>query len=345
MGIERVEAGCDEGWVRECYEIFCAAQAVDDPEGPPMGRAVFEGWMRWGWASDPRETWVLVGGAGLAGGDGDGEGVDGFYIIELPSRDNLHVGNLNIVVRQDRLRRGSGTTLLRHAAGRALADGRGLLIGYVWPGSAGEGFVRSLSATPGLAEIRRVLDLTMVPADRFSGLRVAAEAAADGYSLVSWTSPTPEEYLDQVAAINAAIADAPHDQSWQAPRWDAARVRDSDRRIELQRLRAYTVAARHEASGELAGFTEVEVSAEQPGWAFQGLTAVMRAHRGHRLGMLVKTAMHELLAEAEPQLKRIVTGNAETNDHMIAINDALGYQVFGPTVRSWQLPTADAARA
>src|ERR1700691_96895 len=58
MGIERVEAGCDEGWVRECYEIFCAAQAVDDPEGPPMGRAVFEGWMRWGWASDPRETWV-----------------------------------------------------------------------------------------------------------------------------------------------------------------------------------------------------------------------------------------------------------------------------------------------
>jgi hypothetical protein len=38
-------------------------------------------------------------------------------------------------------------------------------------------------------------------------------------------------------------------------------------------------------------------------------------------------------------------GNAETNDHMIAINDALGYQVFGPRVRSWQLPAADAARA
>lgn len=83
MGIERVEAGCDEGWVRECYEIFCAAQAVDDPEGPPMGRAVFEGWMRWGWASDPRETWVLVGGAGRdwRAGTGTGRGLTGSTLL------------------------------------------------------------------------------------------------------------------------------------------------------------------------------------------------------------------------------------------------------------------------
>ena len=31
-------------------------------------------------------------------------------------------------------------------------------------------------------------------------------------------------------------------------------------------------------------------------------TAVVRAHRGHRLGLLVKTAMLDLLAAAEPQL-------------------------------------------
>jgi hypothetical protein len=50
--------------------------------------------------------------------------------------------------------------------------------------------------------------------------------------------------------------------------------------------------------------------------------------------------MHELLAEAEPQVKRVVTGNSETNDHMVAINEALGYQILGPTVRFWELPAA-----
>jgi GNAT superfamily N-acetyltransferase len=331
-GIERLDFDGDAGRVRECYEIFGAVQAADDPDGPPIGRKMFEGWLKWDWSGDPREVWVL---AGEAGGR-----VDGFSVIQLPSRDNQHLGFVQITVRQDRRRRGLGTALLRHAAGRAVADGREVLSGYTQQDSAGEAFARSLGATTGGAEIRRVLDLTTVPADRFSRLRAAAEAASAGYSLTSWTPPTPEEYLDQVAAINAAIADAPHDPSWQPPHWDAARVRDTEDRIRRQRTRAYTVAARHDASAELAGFTQVEVSPEEPDWAFQGLTAVIRAHRGHRLGMLLKTAIHELLAEAEPQLKRVVTGNSETNDHMIAINEALGYQILGPTVRFWELPAA-----
>ena len=65
-----------------------------------------------------------------------------------------------------------------------------------------------------------------------------------------------------------------------------------------------------------------------------------RAHRGHRLGLLVKVAMLEMLAGHEPRLERIVTGNADANEHMIAINTELGYQVLDHWL-SWELAVAD----
>ena len=113
--------------------------------------------------------------------------------------------------------------------------------------------------------------------------------------------------------------------------------------LRLQGVRAYTVAARHDASGELGGLTQVEVGSERPEWAFQALTAVSRAHRGHRLGLRLKLAMLELLARQEPQVTHLLTGNAETNKHMISINSELGYYVLGKPARSWELPAAQVA--
>jgi hypothetical protein len=65
-----------------------------------------------------------------------------------------------------------------------------------------------------------------------------------------------------------------------------------------------------------------------PEWGFQELTAVARPHRGHRLGLRLKLAMLDRLALQEPQLTRIMTGNTAGNDHMIAINEQLGFRVL-----------------
>jgi hypothetical protein len=53
------------------------------------------------------------------------------------------------------------------------------------------------------------------------------------------------------------------------------------------------------------------------------------AHRGHRLGVLLKTDMNLWLREVQPKLSTIDTWNAESNDHMIAVNDAIGYRIMG----------------
>jgi RimJ/RimL family protein N-acetyltransferase len=102
----------------------------------------------------------------------------------------------------------------------------------------------------------------------------------------------------------------------------------------------YAVAARHEDTGELAGLTEVSVDPADPGWGFQVFTVVRREHRGHRLGLLLKIAMMELLATTEPQLERIVTWNGQSNEHMIAVNEAMGYTVFGPPATGFRLDVA-----
>jgi GNAT superfamily N-acetyltransferase len=331
MRIERFTPDGDPAWVRACHDILVAAMAADDPGFPPMSRRVFDGWLKTGWTGDPRETWLACGPDGS---------VAGWYLLALPDRDNRHLGIVELAVDPARRRQGFGTALLRHAAEQARADGRRSLMGYAVQGSAGEAFARSHGATAGLAEIHRRLDLAAVPAGLVAGLHASAQEAAAGYTLVYWTPPTPEEYLDPVAAIERALFDAPREASWEQPAWDAERVRATDRRRQLQKLRAYTVAARHDATGDLAGFTQVEVASDDPDWAFQGLTAVVGVHRGHRLGLLVKLAMMERLGAAEPQLRWILTGNAETNEHMIAINEALGYERFGRPVVSFEIPAA-----
>jgi GNAT superfamily N-acetyltransferase len=53
-------------------------------------------------------------------------------------------------------------------------------------------------------------------------------------------------------------------------------------------------------------------------------TTVVASHRGHRLGVRLKTAMLQWLREAEPGLTIIDTWNAVSNIHMIAVNDAIG---------------------
>ena len=60
-------------------------------------------------------------------------------------------------------------------------------------------------------------------------------------------------------------------------------------------MRLHHVVARHRETGELGGHTVVVVEEERPHRAHQHDTTVARAHRGHRLGLVLKGSMMELL--------------------------------------------------
>ena len=332
MKIEQVGLGpADTGQIRACFEVSLAAERVDEPEGPWFTERPFTGWLTVGWDGNPREAWLAT----------DQGSAVGWYRLELPVRENEDQAYLNLVVHPAGRRRGLGRALLQHAAGRAAANGRTVLNGAARDGSPGEAFARAAGAKPGLVEVQRVLDIGKLEQGKLAGLRGPAERAAAGYSLVSWVGPVPEEYIEQTAAVYNGMADAPRDAEISHEEWDAQRVRERVNALRPQYgMRDYTVAARHEDTGELAGLTEVSVDPADPGWGFQVFTVVRREHRGHRLGLLLKIAMMELLATTEPQLERIMTWNGQSNEHMIAVNEAMGYTVFGPPVTGFRLDVA-----
>jgi GNAT superfamily N-acetyltransferase len=330
MRIKQVDLA-DADTIRACFEVHLAAQRADEPDGPFFTERPFRGWLTVGWGGDPREVWLAPGRAG---------GAAGWYRLELPERENRGRGYLELVVHPEERRRGVGTALLQHAAARGAEHGRSVLNGPARDGTPGEAFARATGAEAGVMEVQRMQNLRTLDEGRIAGLREQAERAAAGYSLVSWTGAVPEEFIEQAAALYAALNDAPHSPGEEPAAWDERRVREGDARRPIYGTRDYTVVARHDASGELAALSEVMVEPADPGWGHQAITAVTRKHRGHRLGLLVKVAMMDWLATAEPQVERIVTWNAESNAHMIAVNEALGYTILGPPVTSWLLEVA-----
>jgi RimJ/RimL family protein N-acetyltransferase len=91
--------------------------------------------------------------------------------------------------------------------------------------------------------------------------------------------------------------------------------------------------------GRLVAFTDLHVPLATDEQARQGATLVLREHRGHRLGALVKSAVLRDLATASPQTRRITTYNLEGNAPMVAVNTALGFQPAGQT-SMWSLRLA-----
>ena len=318
-----------------CKAAWDAAQDIDDPDGARMTEQVMAGWLRLTFIGDPAEAWFIPGTAPGS--------VVGWYRMALPDLEDLDRAGLMIVIHPEHRRQGLGLAMLKHAAERAAAAGRSVLDSEVRDGSAGDAFAVAIGAKSGIAATMRRLDLRTVPPGKFARLRSAAAAAAAGYSLVRWTGPTPPEYQAPLAGVLNAYADAPHDEGREAEEWDADRVRErADTPSRAMGQRSYAIAAVRDATGEMAAMTEFFVAPDDPRWGHQGLTAVTRPHRGHRLGLLLKTTMLEWLAEAEPGIERIDTGNAAANDHMIAVNDALGFEIAPPAYHSVELAVADA---
>jgi GNAT superfamily N-acetyltransferase len=329
MRIERADLAAADT-IGGCFEVFLAAQKVDEPDGPFFTERPFRGWLAVGWGGDPRETW-------LARLPAEGP-IAGWYQLVTPDLENLDQAELMLVVHPAQRRRGVGRALLEHATMRAAANGRSVLNGFTRSGSDGVPFARSTGATPGLVDIQRVMEVHALGDDELARLRETAEQASAGYSLISWAGVVPEDIIEQAAALYASLNDAPHDPHVAPAVWDAQRVRE---RINGLRphygLRTCAVAARHDATGELAGLTEIAVDPADPGWGHQMITGVTQKHRGHRLGLLVKIAMLDLLRASEPQVERIQTWNAESNRYMIAVNEALGYTILGQPASSWRL--------
>ncbi|HET6627545.1 MAG TPA: GNAT family N-acetyltransferase [Nocardioidaceae bacterium] len=310
----------DVATVSEVVELANAVGKVDSPWVHPDTAARYAMMMRHGWDGEPprcfaaRDRGRLVGAAELS----------------VSEWDNTHLAWAGLSVHPDERRRGHGSALFGFLTEEATRVGRRSIGLDGWESPATLGFAARHRLPQRSAAINRRQHLDEVTRETLDRLYDDARAAASSYDLVGISGPTPPDLLDAVAGMTVAINDAPTDDlDIEDEVFPVERIVAYERAQQAQGHRMYRLLARHRDTGELAGHTVVVVEAERPTIGDQHDTSVVRAHRGHRLGMLLKAGMLRWLLDEEPQLETVYTWNAESNDHMIDVNDKLGYRVMG----------------
>ncbi len=116
---------------------------------------------------------------------------------------------------------------------------------------------------------------------------------------------------------------------------DVQFVEGLDRALLAAGRQRWTVFVR-DRDGRCVGGTEVTFEPSDAVVAHQQNTGIDGAHRGLGLAKWVKAAMLQRIRDYRPETTEVRTSNAFSNAPMVAINEALGFEVV--SVRTeWQL--------
>jgi GNAT superfamily N-acetyltransferase len=253
----------------------------------------------------------------------------GALAVHASDYDNLDQAFLQLFVHPEHRRRGFGRAAFELAYDEVRAMGRSKVTWFGWESEQTSGFAAALGFEPKSLVVSRRQHLAELEPGLADRLYADALPHAGGYELRRVPGRMPEDLLPEFVEATAAINDAPLDD---LDMEDEVFTPERNRAFEEAQLasgnRLYRIVARHVASGQIAGVTSLAVDGDRPS-AHQLDTSVVRSHRGHRLGVLLKADMVRWLAEAEPLLQTVDTFNADSNDHMVAVNELLGYRVMG----------------
>jgi len=254
--------------------------------------------------------------------------------VQLRLLDNLTQAEVLVYTAPAQRRRGHGSAMLAVLEQAAREHGRELIASdTAWPhdlgptgtGSPGLEFALKHGFSLGIGDVMRVLRLPVA-----DGLLadLAAHAAPHhaAYTLHSWVGPVPDDLVQGWAELATTLmTEAPLGEMEREPEAvDLAALREGEELGRRQgRTKLNTVAL--DAEGTVVAYTDIAITAHEPTRAYQWGTLVRRADRGHRLGLAVKVANLALLQRETQGLEKVVTWNAEVNDHMIGVNEQLGF--------------------
>jgi GNAT superfamily N-acetyltransferase len=301
-------------------EVYAAAERAEDPDAALYSRA---------------DGIAILSSTAGQFGEGYGAFVDDRMVGELLINgslvDNLRTARIWIWVTPSYQRRGIGTLLSTHADDRMRELGRSVCHaqGRIGPDrdNGNYRFATRVGYSLANTEIERRLAL---PADRDHLARLAAEAAPHhaAYEIRSVVGPVPADLAASYVALkNLITVEMPSGELEVEAGQETVTELEAEDRDLLEsgrtRVSAYALAA----SGDVVAYSVAATSNDEHEHVDQWGTLVDPAHRGRRLGMAVKCAQLVALSQEFGHKRFIETTNAETNHHMVAINEALGFEV------------------
>jgi GNAT superfamily N-acetyltransferase len=310
----------DASDVRAAFEVGNAVTAADAPWEHPALEERYEALLRKGWDGEAPAPYLVTL---------DGRPI-GYSLLFTSERDNTHLAWVWMGIHPDHRRNGYGSAVFERMVEEVKALGRTSVGADGWESERTLAFAAKFGLERRSQAIMRRQHLAETEHARVQELYDEAGKAASDYELVRIVGRTPDHLVEAMVELVSAINDAPTDDlDIEDEVFSPERLAAYEEAALARGNRLYRLVARHRETGDLAGHTVVAVETQRPVIAGQHDTAVAEKHRGHRLGLLLKAGMLLWLAEAEPQIETIDTWNAESNDHMIAVNEALGYRVMG----------------
>jgi GNAT superfamily N-acetyltransferase len=252
--------------------------------------------------------------------------------VILPLLDNLDKIYIHVIVHPDERRRGVGAALEERVTRLAAQEGRTTMIGiaYVPAGQRDDHpnrtFAESRGYTLANVEIARALELPVL-AEQLDAWEAEATPYLDGYRLETFDGAIPDELAESFCHLLGLLAtDAPTgDIDFEPEVVPVEGLRAREKVIAEQGRTVYTTLAIDD-TGEAVADTMLSVSPDDPDNVMQWATLVRSDHRGHRLGLAVKARNLRAMQTAFPDRRRIWTQNSEANEHMVSINETLGFR-------------------
>lgn len=319
MHIEQLDPA-DSARVDDVVALWRAAQAVDRPRDPAFTPTYERGRILHPLPDEPTTYHLAYDGGRLVG----------VADLELPHLDNTGTGWTQIHVHPAARRRAVGTMLWEHVARTCRVADRKLVVFEAAMDSPGERFARREGAELGILSARRRLVVDSGVCALADELASSSRPCAGGYEMHSYLGRTPEHWLDGIAYLQGRMSiDAPLDDlEWEPESYDADRQRNREACLDLHGLRCHTTLAVHADTGAIAGFTTIGLCVDDLTAAHQWNTIVDPDHRGHRLGTLLKAENLHFALTHQPAMRTVLTWNAVSNDHMIAVNEAMGFRLW-----------------
>lgn len=311
--------------IESMVALLNAMLSTDLPDDPPWRTDAFREYLAVTMPGERRVNWIAESSDG---------GVLGQANVLL--FDDMAV--LEVLVHPAARRTGIGRELLAAAVGRAHKEGFGTMGVEVIGGTPAARFYESAGFTCAYTETRSVLEMANVDWLRLGDM---AGGIGAGYRIEYHPGGPPEELYESYAAAKylARSHIEPGDLPLRPSSYNADRLRASLETLHMRGMKPYIVLCIHEATGEVAGLTEVVVAAQHPDRADQYDTVVVPAHRGYGLGRAIKARMLFELRSAEPSVKSVQTWNAFDAEGMLKVNAELGFQPD----REWQEYQTDVA--
>ncbi|MCE7742246.1 MAG: hypothetical protein GOP50_07275 [Candidatus Heimdallarchaeota archaeon] len=169
------------------------------------------------------------------------------------------------------------------------------------------------------------VDWEMIDKWREEGHKRAREERID---LVSFRK-CPEDIIEDYSVLYTKIMNLVPmgDFEWKPEDITPKKVRETEGRFEELGYEWHTLITR-ESTGDLSGITEIFYHKARSHKVEQELTGVTLNFRGRGLGKWLKAEMLFFIKNEFPDVKFVITGNADTNAPMLSINNRMGFKMY-----------------